>query len=238
MTTLDYKIKRSKRRSISIIISKDGDIIVRAPYVLTDAFIDGFVLSKKDWIDEHLKTTRKYIEAKRCHTADSVRYLGRIFPVTEEDTEKAWFDGKVVHAPKGEKKKPALVKWYKNEAALIIKERVAIFEDRTGLSCEAVKISSASTRWGSCSAKGNLNFSWKLVMAGGREIDYVVVHELCHLVHMDHSKEFWRLVAKYFPCYEEAQDALKALAEELKSEDWDAKKAPQGKIEVDKKKSK
>ena len=85
---------------------------------------------------------------------------------------------------------------------------MAVFEEEMGVEAAAVKVSNATTRWGSCSSKGNLNFSWKLMMAGGREIDYVVVHELAHLKHMDHSKDFWKEVGTVLPHYKEAELSL------------------------------
>jgi len=85
----------------------------------------------------------------------------------------------------------------------------------------AVKINGAKTRWGSCSAKKSLNFSWRLVMADDSVIDYVVVHELAHITEMNHSARFWAIVAGVLPDYKERQKQLKALQKRLNAEDWE-----------------
>ncbi len=220
MPEFEYTVKRTKRKSIAIIVTKKGEVVVRAPYVLTDEFIAGYVDTKREWVKKHLDKIRMILEAQARHTAETVRFLGKQYPVLEENREDACFDGKRVHTPRGEGKKAALIKWYRSEAAEILSERVAVFEEEMGVEAAAVKVSNATTRWGSCSSKGNLNFSWKLMMAGGREIDYVVVHELAHLKHMDHSKDFWKEVGTVLPHYKEAEDTLKELSEKRKEENW------------------
>ncbi|MCL2342290.1 MAG: M48 family metallopeptidase, partial [Firmicutes bacterium] len=100
-------------------------------------------------------------------------------------------------------------------------EKTAAFAEQMGLKPRAVKINSAKTRWGSCSALKNLNFSWRLAMADDGVIDYVVVHELAHLREMNHSARFWAIVAGVLPDYRERQKRLKALQKRLGNEDWE-----------------
>ncbi|MDK2962182.1 MAG: hypothetical protein PWP20_1308 [Eubacteriaceae bacterium] len=90
-----------------------------------------------------------------------------------------------------------------------------------GVFPQKLKINKARTRWGSCSSAGNLNFSWYLIMAEESAIDYVVVHELAHLIKMNHSKEFWEIVKTYCPDYEQAKDKLKTLQKTLAIQDWE-----------------
>jgi len=90
-----------------------------------------------------------------------------------------------------------------------------------GLSPNSLKINSAKTRWGSCSSKANLNFSWMLMMADDEVIDYIVVHELAHLRQMNHSPQFWEIVEKYIPDYKERKKRLKLLQLKLNEEDWE-----------------
>jgi predicted metal-dependent hydrolase len=89
-----------------------------------------------------------------------------------------------------------------------------------GVSPAAVKVNSARTKWGSCSGKKNLNFSWRLLMADDPVIDYVVVHELAHLTHMNHSADFWQGVEHILPNYHTHEHALITLQEQLRSENW------------------
>jgi len=100
-------------------------------------------------------------------------------------------------------------------------ERVAHYKEIMGVSPAAVKINGAKTRWGSCSAKKSLNFSWRLIMADDAAIDYVVVHELAHMFEMNHSERFWAIVAGVLPDYKERRKRLKELQRRLNAENWE-----------------
>jgi hypothetical protein len=93
--------------------------------------------------------------------------------------------------------------WYRQQASRVISERVTGYAAQNGFSYQRVNITGARTRWGSCSARGSLNFTWRLVMAPIRVIDYVVVHELVHLKHKNHSKAFWDEVKRLMPEYQQ-----------------------------------
>lgn len=109
-----------------------------------------------------------------------------------------------------------LEQWYKRMARETFTEIAEYFKTRLGVDYNALRIKEQKTRWGSCSQKGNLNFNWKLVMAPIEIIDYVVVHELCHLVHMNHAKDFWRLVEGQLPDYQQRKRWLKENGAKLK----------------------
>jgi len=95
--------------------------------------------------------------------------------------------------------KTTLTGWYRKQAQKHMSERVAYFSEKHGFKYEQIRITSAVTRWGSCSGCNNLNFPWKLVMAPREIIDYVVAHELAHTVHKNHSPRFWKLVESIVP---------------------------------------
>ena len=95
------------------------------------------------------------------------------------------------------------------------------FAKRMGVAPSSIKINGAVARWGSCSAKKSINFSWRLVMADDDVIDYVVVHELAHLTEMNHSKTFWAIVEDILPDYKERQSRLRELQKRLAGEDWE-----------------
>jgi len=101
------------------------------------------------------------------------------------------------------------IKACRAKAAELIPQRVAYYSGLTGISYLRVKINSAKKRWGSCSARGNLNFSWRLALAPLEVIDYVVVHELAHIIHRNHSKRFWALVSKLYPNYKTCRKWLR-----------------------------
>ena len=116
--------------------------------------------------------------------------------------------------------KNQVVALYRMAAERIINERVAYFSRVTGNMPNSVKLNCAKTRWGSCSSKGTLNFSWFLIMANPKAVDYVVIHELSHMRHMNHSAAFWREVAKYEPEYNQRRQELKELSARLQTEEW------------------
>ena len=213
------KLVRSRRKTLSLIVEPDGTLTVRAPLRMKEADIRGFIEQKKDWIK------RKQVKARE--EALPVRlYM---------DEERFWYLGKEVPlriVPDGN---PALVMeksfkltesaqpraesiftaWYKKQARKVISERVELFARQHGFKVKKIRISSARTRWGSCSQKGTLSFAWRLVMAPLNVIDYVVVHELCHLKEMNHSKTFWVQVETILPDYKTRRKWLKNHGKKL-----------------------
>lgn len=119
---------------------------------------------------------------------------------------------KLPSAPASEPKSPhtlALEKRYRDAAKEYIPKRVEYYHAFTGGQYTKISIRDQKTRWGSCSSNGTLSFSFRLMLAPPRVLDYVVVHELCHLTHMNHSKEFWNMVEIILPDYKEHRKWLK-----------------------------
>lgn len=108
-----------------------------------------------------------------------------------------------------------LEKRYRNAARQRLEERVAFYHDYTGGSYTSVTVRDQKTRWGSCSSRGTLSFNYRLIFAPPQVLDYVVVHELCHLTHMNHSKDFWNKVASVMPEYKVYRLWLKEHGQEL-----------------------
>lgn len=121
-----------------------------------------------------------------------------------------------------------LEKRYRKAAVDYIPKRVAHFAQILGVTYEKITIRDTKTRWGSCSSSGNLSFSWRLMLAPFSVLDYVVVHELCHRIHMNHSREFWKTVEYYFPEYREKKNWLKEHGKFLVITDLNAAKAADG----------
>ena len=165
---LDYTVKRSARRTVSIRI-KDGKVLVYAPYGTTAKVIHEIVLRHQKWIDKHNAVGKATVP-----------------PLSEAEMQK-------------------LIE----EAKRVIPARVAHFAPIVGVSYGRVTIRCQKTRWGSCSSRGELTFNWRLIMAPPEMIDYVVVHELCHLNHMDHSPAYWKSVGNILPDYKVRREWLK-----------------------------
>lgn len=140
-------------------------------------------------------------------------YLGVSYPLklVERSRENlvlntGYFSLKTSTLPKA---KEVFKKWYQEQARLLIEVRTAEFAAKYKLSYKLIKITSARTRWGSCSSRGTLSFTWRLVMAPLPVIDYVIIHELAHLVEKNHSKRFWTQVAAMMPDYAKHKKWLK-----------------------------
>lgn len=185
-------VKSSRRRSISIQIGAGGKMTVRSPYFVTKGMIERFLWEKQDWIYKH------YMEAvKKAAEAGS---LGSGVDGSGDGD---------LRAPIQANEDPALVNKHKKYARKIFEARVAYFQQFTGGEYTSITIRDQKTRWGSCSGRGTLSFNWRLILAPPEILDYVVVHELCHLTHMNHSKEFWGLVGKVLPDYKVRRKWLK-----------------------------
>ena len=190
-------VKSSRRRTISIQIRAGGEMTVRTPYFVSKWVIDSFLREKQDWIYNH------YMEA--------VRKAGESggFDYGVDGSEGAGSGDGDLRATIRANEGPALVNKHKKYARKIFEARVAYFQQFTGGNYTSITIRDQKTRWGSCSGRGTLSFNWRLILAPPEILDYVVVHELCHLTHMNHSKEFWGLVSKVLPDYKVRRKWLK-----------------------------
>ena len=108
-----------------------------------------------------------------------------------------------------EQRRILLEKWYRRQAEQLLSEKAAFYAERLGVSFADIRIKDQRSRWGSCSSVGNLNYNWKLVLMPPEILDYVVVHELAHIVHKNHSAKFYALVAEYLPDYKEREKLLR-----------------------------
>lgn len=176
-----YKLIRSRRRSIALMISRDATLTVRAPHFVTVGYIERLIEKRKDWIATKLK---------RFGVKKELLFLGEPNTMTFESREK-------------------MVAWYRKQAREILTQRMEHFCKLSGWSFTSMSINSARTRWGSCGPKNSINFSWRLVMAPMHVVDYVVVHELTHTVVKNHSRKFWEAVAGVMPDYKERRKWLR-----------------------------
>jgi len=222
----DYTLTRSRRRTAAIHI-KNGVVEVRAPLNMPKRDIDKFVASKEKWITERLAQSQSYAQQRAAFTlnyGDAATFRGIEYPLTAKPGKRAGFDGESFYLPPDlppELVKSTVVQIYRRLAKPHLTGRVEHFAGLMNASPAAVRINGAKTRWGSCSAKKSLNFSWLLVMADDALIDYVVVHELAHMTEMNHSARFWAIVAEVLPDYKERQKRLKELQRRLNAENWE-----------------
>jgi predicted metal-dependent hydrolase len=197
---------RSRRRSIAIQIRPNGQVIVRAPLRAAEKLIRQFVESKAGWVQKKQAEVLKRapITKKQFQSGECFLYLGQEIPLRVVEKQRAALtleDQFILSKTAAPKAAQAFEKWYKARALTVLSERVALYAARHAFQPERVRITSAQTRWGSCSSKGTLSFTWRLVMAPLEVIDYVVIHELVHLKVKNHSKTFWDAVAALMPDY-------------------------------------
>ena len=169
----------SRRRTLGLEVRADGRVILRAPKGLSNQAVMDFVKERQAWI------VQKWFETERIRRQKAER------------------------PPRDYEQNPALEVQYRKEARRRITERAAYFAEKMGVDYGRIAIKAAKTRWGSCSAQGNLNFHWKLVLMPPAILDYVVVHELAHRIEMNHSPRFWAQVERILPDYRERRRWIK-----------------------------
>lgn len=208
---IEYSLKRSRKRkkTLSLQIGSNADITVYAPYFTPVAEIERFVEEKRNWIDRALRSHElqsSLYQEKTYETGEEFYYLGRSYPLETGfdplENTGVFFrsDRFILNCPdNGAMKKYYFTLWYQKKAREHISVRVEHFSRELNLRPRGVRITSARSRWGSCSEDNSLAFSFRLMMAPPQVIDYVVVHELMHIRQKNHSSKFWRLVIEAMP---------------------------------------
>lgn len=208
-----HRLVRSKRKTLALIVEADGTLTVRAPQRMKEADILRFIEDKEGWIKR--KQTQVLKDAQPVHRyvdGELFLYLGREIPLRiVMDQRPALVMDKTFNLTRSAQPqaKSHFESWYKGQARAVLTERVSRFVRSHGFEPGKLRISSAKTRWGSCSAKGTLSFTWRIVMAPVEVIDYLVVHELCHLNELNHSRAFWMQVETILPDYKQRRKWLK-----------------------------
>lgn len=215
------------RKTTDIVIERDGMVRVRPPLQMTPEQIDATVFSKRLWIYRNLAEWRDLNATRVVRewiNGESFLYLGSSYRLSLIDAQEVPLklkDGRfcllrsLTTQSKAEAAHEAFQAFYTDKGLPRIQERVAHFASKVGVKAGLVQIKDLGFRWASCSARGDLQFHWKCLMAPLTVIDYIVVHELCHLHHRDHSQAFWNEVDKVMPQYRERKEWLRQRGAEL-----------------------
>ncbi len=209
-----YHLVRSKRRTLALVIERDGTLVVRAPLRMAEAEVRRFVEAKRNWIErKQAEAAKEAVIPHRFVDGELFPFLGKLLPLRlVPDPEPALvMDGHGFRLSRSRQAdgRALFVDWYRAQARNYIAARLEYFSHSHNMKPVGLRISSARTRWGSCSRKGTLSFTWRLVMAPPEVMDYVIVHELAHLHEMNHSPAFWALVEKMLPDYQQRRAWLK-----------------------------
>jgi predicted metal-dependent hydrolase len=219
----EYKVIRRPRRKTVAIQVRDNSVMVLVPLHVSQERVQEFVRCKARWIIEKLRRNlevRNSFCPKEYVDGEAFFYLGQNYhlKVLDGKPDKVSLkDGRffvyVQKSISGEARGRLIVsqltKWYQEQAALAIEEKVNSFSAQIAVQPKKVGIKNYRSRWGSCSGKGEVYFNWRLIMAPQRVVDYVVVHELCHLILLNHSKEYWKSLESVMPDYRESKEWLK-----------------------------
>lgn len=221
MNQVDYKIIRSKRKTISISLTSHQGVLIRAPFFVKDQEIERIVNSKRDWIKKHLDELvqqQREIKQRKFISGEKLFYLGQEYQLKVVVQDKLKKPMVSLNRPElvvtVKQSDPAavravLAKWYQQMAKELITQKISGLCKQYQEEIGTIRIKELKSRWGSCSSKRNLNFNWKLMMAPESVLDYVVVHEFCHLKQMNHSNDFWSWVEQIMPGYQQPKLWLK-----------------------------
>ena len=229
---IEYHLVRSRRKTLSLQV-KQGRVFVRAPLHIDEQYIKTFIEKKQAWLNAKITQQNQATDLScNFNQGDQLLLLGQwvTLNIHWTDCAQRTCNKENVFLTSGssnqqilnvnmprtsnnasqlEEVKKQLEGYLKQQAQVIILPKVAQYAQLTQLSPVSVKIRQYRARWGSCNNRGELSFNYLLMMLPLAVIDYVIVHELCHLQHLNHSASFWQLVAKYFPDYQEAKHWIK-----------------------------
>jgi hypothetical protein len=209
------QIIRSNRRSISLEVHPDGRLVVRAPHAATLSQIQTLLRRKADWVAKSkAKVASRYagLKPKTFTPGERFWYLGEQYPLQLTDRQRPPLDldgAFLLSRAAQDRAKDVFINWYREETRQITARLIDRYVQQYHFKVAKVRITSARTRWGSCSGKNNLNFTYRLCMAPLDVVDYVVAHELAHLKVRNHSKDFWQVVAQLKPNYQANRDWLR-----------------------------
>lgn len=213
---IEFTYKTSNRRTASLFVERDGSVYLIVPDHLPVSRIEDIIKSKRTWIYKSLAEWED-LNASRIDreftSGEGFLYLGRTYRLKVADNilENFTFRDNQFMIRKGKLKEceELFREFYKRKGQKKIPERVELYSAKMGLKPKSIKVLELGNRWASCSPDGNLNFHWRCMMAPLSVLDYIIVHELAHLRHMNHSDAFWNEVDKVVPDYREKAEWLK-----------------------------
>jgi predicted metal-dependent hydrolase len=228
-SVIPYAIDRGRRlKTVAIAVDAVGGVRVRAPGDTPIARLDAIVRRKARWIIERQRRSQDLApppSPREFVNGETFRYLGRQYRLKLEQTKDGDAQVRIVEGrlvvpvttkggnPAGARER--LVAWYRERASVRVPERVAKWSTTLGVHPSSVLIREPLKRWGSADAKGNVRLNWRIIQTPIRLIDYVVAHELVHLAHPGHTRDFWATLGRAMPDYEARREALRRLGRQV-----------------------
>jgi len=233
---LDYQLIRSARRKTLGLQVKQGQVIVRAPSFLTDKQINAFVSEKSSWLKSKVDLQKNsstippisfdqgsmlWLNGEQKKLSISFQAQAQVLALKDEIKiilpQRSRSESQNISSADAisQKVKKQLEHWFKQQMQTYLSMRLPQLSCHTQLQAQSFKVRKYKARWGSCNNRGELSFNYLLMMTPHWVVDYVIIHELCHLKYLNHSKQFWQLVAKHCPDYLEAKAWLKTHQTQL-----------------------
>ncbi|WP_146127336.1 M48 family metallopeptidase [Clostridium vincentii] len=201
-----------KRKTMLISIESDGSVILKLPIMTKKDEIDKMIKSKEKWILNKVELVKSRTKLK----IDEILYLGVAYNykvIIQRFLTKdfIYFNGDTFYVNVKDEKntEKVLELWFRDICEKLVHEKVEKYKRTFGILPKEIKIKTQKSRWGSCSYDNKLMLNWKLIMASEESLEYVVVHEMCHMIHKNHSKEYWNLVSEILPTYKVGSEWLK-----------------------------
>ncbi len=221
---LSIEVVRTKRRKTASIKVIDGLVQAIVPDQLSDGRVEALIQKRTPWIRKKLREQSQIVtpKPKEYVSGESFTYLGRNYrlKVSRGTDPKVKLNGGYLEVglpkkPKDGDIRSALAEWYEQHALDRLTEKTSRYAGIMGVSPNSITVRDYKARWGSCSSKGEISYNWRIIIAPHHIVDYVVVHELCHLKHPNHSPAYWRSVRREVSDYEVFREWLKEHAREL-----------------------
>lgn len=230
-TRIGYQVRRSpRRRTVAVAVDRSAGVVLTAPDKVSIERLDRVVHDKARWILERLRRVREAeadLPAREFVSGESYLYLGRSYRLKvapRSEPGGVRLSGGRLHVAvdragsvqaRADEARRALECWYRRHASERLSERVAIWAKKLGISAPRVVIRDQQQRWGSCDGRGVLRFNWRIVQAPMRLVDYVVVHELVHLGHREHTRAFWARLGRAMPDLDRRREELRRMGARL-----------------------
>lgn len=215
------RTNRKKTASIKII---DGSVQVIVPQKLSNTRVEELIRKRTPWIRQKLRQQSETVipKPKEYVSGENFTYLGRNYRLKlltgglrEVKLREGYLELAVSKRTTGKDIRNALVDWYEEHARERLTEKTAQYSETMGVSYNSIVVKNYKSRWGSCSSKGDISYNWRIIIAPHHIVNYVVVHELCHLKHPNHSPAYWNSVKRVIPDYKEYRQWLKKHVREL-----------------------
>lgn len=214
-------LRRRGLKRLSLMINRRGQVQISVPWQHSDEVALQFALENLDWLRKQLQKSQER-RAQLAERQPTLR-LGGTVPFLGQEFRLCWIPGRAraraefadgelrVYCAEADAElwRKLICRQYEAQARWHMEERIAYWAERMGETYGRVSFRAQRTRWGSCTLSGNLSFNWKLMFAPPEVIDYVIIHELAHRMHLDHSPRFWSRVEEFDPHFEKHRDYLK-----------------------------